>query len=307
MTLALTADSLIERARRDAMLASRGAVYTLGSAYTAGATSLVLNETPSHMGMGSVISIDYELFYVKAVSGGTNTITVIPGYFSTTPANHDVDALVEVDARFPKAALLDYAHHEILSWGRQLWRVEGYDLDVDRATRTYDLSIITDDIYFLLDVRLKPVGTVTDFWNFSWTGDAWPHYDARLLRNMATSEFASGNALQFRISPRSGGTVRVVVAHPFDLTALTGATDLVATVGLKPEWFDILELGIRARALSSTVVGRSDWRTGNMSRSAEEVSVFDVMRATQQATQARDIRLADEATDLRGDWPYRGS
>lgn len=303
--LTTTVGALIERVRRDTLIASRGAVYTLGSAYTAGATSVVLAETPSHIGQGSIVSIDYELFYVQTLNTGTKTLTVIPGYFSSIQSNHSQGAVVEVDPRFPKAALLDYLEHEIRSWGKQLWRVSAEDLDVLRATRTYDLSIFTGEIYGLLDVRLKPVGVLTDYWNWSWTGDGWPHLEARLLREQSAAEFASGTAIQFRLPPTKDGTARVIVAQPFDLSAFVAATDLVATVGLKPAWLDIAEYGCRYRALTTTVVGRTDWRAGNMNRNAEDVSAFDVMRATSQLQNMRDLRLAAEGVQLRGDFPYR--
>lgn len=304
MAFATTVDALVERVRRDALLASRGAVYTLGQPYTAGETTVTLNETPSHIGTGSVIAIDYELFYVLTANPGTKQCSVIPGHFGSTNVNHAVNALVEVDARFPKAAIIDYAEQEIRSWGKALWRVTSEDLEIDRAGRVYDLPI-TGEIYFVLDVRVKPPGgTSTDPWNFSWTGDAWPHAQVRLLRGMSAAEFPSGTAIQFLRPPARDSTARVTVAQPLDLSTFASDTDLVGDVGCKVEWLDIIELGARYRAMSATVVGRADWRTGNQSRNAEEVSTFDVMRATQQAQSLRDVRLAHETTQLRSEWPY---
>lgn len=304
MAFSTTVDALVERVRRDALLASRGAVHTLDSAITANADTLTLAEVPSHIGPGSVLSIDYELFYVKTCSPGTKICTLIPGYYGSTTASHDAGALVEVDARFPKAALMDYAEQEIRSWGTKLWQVTSVDLDVDRMGRTYEL-VTPEEIIYLLDVRVKPTGETSNFWNFSWTGDAWPHADARLLREMSTAEFPSGTAIQFLRPPGRGTTARVAFAQKLDLSAFDATTDLVADVGCKPEWLDIVELGARYRALSSTITGRADWRTGNMARAAEEVSTFDVMRAAQLAQQMRDARFVEEVTNLRAAWPYR--
>jgi hypothetical protein len=304
MAMATTVDALIERCRRDALLASRGAVYTLSQPYTAGGATLTLNETPTHIGTGAIISIDYELFYVLSVQPGSKQCSVIPAYFGSTNANHALNSIVEIDARFPKAALIDYAEQEIRSWGKTLWRVTSQDLTVDRTGRAYDLPI-TGEIYFVLDVRVKPPGgSSSNPYDFSWTGDGWPHAAVRLLRGMSTAEFPSGTAIQFLRSNPRDSTARVTVAQPLDLSAFTSATDLVGDVGCKTEWLDIIELGVRYRAMSSTVVGRADWRTGNMSRNAEEVSTFDVMRATQQAQGLRDLRLAHEANQLRAEWPY---
>jgi hypothetical protein len=122
---------------------------------------------------------------------------------------------------------------------------------------------------------------------------------------MPTADFPSAVALQLKEYPQKATGARVAVAQPFDLDPLTTTTDLVLDVGLKPEWFDILELGCRARILTHSVTGRSDWRTGTMARAAEEVSVFDVMRTVQQAQGMRDVRLAQEGVELRAEWPYR--
>lgn len=306
MTLGTTVDALVERVRRDSLIASRGPMYTVGSGgYTAGAVTITLAETFTHIGQGSVLTVDYEAFYVKEATAATKTVSVIPGYFGTTQANHAAGAVVEVDARFPRPALLDHAHQEILSWGNELWRVSAVNLTLNTNEHTYDLAGITGDIYFLLDVRQKPLGDTSQFWNFSWTGDAWPHLDGRLLRRMDTAEFASGTALQLRNKPRHAGVARVAVAQPFDLSAFISSTDLISAVGLNQGMLQVIEFGTKARALGANVIGRADWRTGSMARAAEEVSALDTVRAVQVFSQMRDLELARAANNLRSDFPYR--
>lgn len=305
MTLATSVDALLERVRRDSSMASRGPVNTLSAAYTAGGTVLDLNETPSHIGVGEYIAIDYELFYVQEVASVTKQITVIPGYFGSTQANHADDAILEVAPRFPKAALLDHLENEIRSWGNELWRVEPITLTSATTERTYDLTGVTGDVYFLLEVRQKPTGTSTNFWNFSWTQDAWPHLDARLIRQMEVGEFASTYALQFQRIPTHLSELRVVLARPFNLTSLVGATDLVAATGLRVEWLEILEYGVKMRALETAAIGRSDWRTSNMAREAEEVSALDTVRAVSHFRDMRRLRFTKAGVDLRAEFPYR--
>jgi hypothetical protein len=307
VTLATTANTLIERVRRDSLLASRGPVQTLGAAYTAGGTTIDLNETPTHIGVGEIISVDYELFYIQAVDTSTKRLTVIPGYFGTTQANHAEDAILEVAPRFPKAALLDHLEQEIYSWGKELWRAESVDLTVDITHRTYDLAGISGDVYFLLDVRQEPTGISGNFWHFSWTGDAWPHLDARLLRRMSVAEFPSGYALQLKLMPTHASALRVLIAQPFVLSTLTGSTDLVNTVGLRTEWLDIVEYGVKMRALETSIIGRSDWRTGSMIREADEVSALDTVRAASHFRDMRQLRFTKAGVDLRAEFPYRAA
>jgi hypothetical protein len=285
-------------------MASRGPVNTLGAAYTAGGTVLDLNETPTHIGVGEIVSIDYELFYVQEVATATKQVTVIPGYFGSTQANHADNAIMEIAPRFPKAALLDHLEQEIRSWGNELWRVDPITLTPVTTERTYDLTGVTGDVYFLLEVRQKPTGT-TSFWNFSWTQDAWPHLPARLLRQMEAGEFASTYALQLHRIPLASTEIRVVLARPFVLTTLVGSTDLVSTVGLRADWLEILEYGVKMRALETSAIGRSDWRTSNMVREAEEVSALDTIRAVSHFRDMRQLRFTKAGVDLRAEFPYR--
>jgi hypothetical protein len=304
MALGTTVDDLCERVRRDALLSLFGPVYTLDGAVSASATSLILTESPEHMTTGSIVAVDGELFLVRSIDEPSRTLTVVPGHFGSTTAAHADGSLVEVDPRVPKAALIDWAEQEIRTWKRQLFRVETLALPVTRAERTYDLTGVTDDIMFLLEVRQQPQSATGDDFSATWTGDAWPRVEARLLRDMPAAEFTSGYALQLTHFPRYGLDLRVAYASDFDLSTFDLTTDLVTDVGLEAGFLLVLEQGVRWRALSAGLVSRSDWRATGMARDAEEVSLLDVVRATDMARSLRDRALADEAVALRGRYPY---
>jgi hypothetical protein len=295
-----TLDATIERVRRDALLGLTGPVYTLRTAYTAGADTLEVEQSPSHMSMGSIVSVDAELFHVIEVDTGSKILNVSPGFYGTTETNHALGAVVEVDPRVPKASLMDWAEHEIESWKGKLFRVVEASIDTDVSSRVFNLPNATA-VDFILDVRAAPLGEPVEW---SWTGDSWPRHRARLLRNMPTADFASGFAVQLQRPTRTSTTLRVAYASPFDLDPFDLNTDLVATCGLRRGHLGVLEEGIRWRALSSGIVPRTDWRATGMSRDAEQVSLLDVVRATDMARQLRDQRLADEALDLRKQFPY---
>jgi len=304
MALGTTVDNLLNRVRRDAVLGLHGPNYTLASNYTAGATSIVLGEDPMHMGPGSIVGLDAELFYVTAIDSASKTLTVIPGYLGSTQANHNTPNVVEVDPRFPKASLIDYAAQEIHSWSGRLWRTTALDVDATVSETTYDLGA-TGEVYFLLDVRAEPTRSSVDPIVFSWTDDRWPHVDARIVREHDSADFASGMSLQLTGLPRRNGRLRVALAQPFDLSTFDLSTDLVTAVGLEASWLDLLEFGVRWRALASLSVGRADWRTAGMARESEEVTPLDMIRVSGQARDMRMARLADEGLTLRARWPYR--
>lgn len=299
-----TLDALIERTRRDALLASRGPYFTLASGVGTNATLLTLNESFTQIGIGEMLSIDYELFYVQGTNAAAKTVTVIPHWLGSSTATHSTNALVEIAPRFPKAALADWAKAEIQGWGKRLWRTTARDIGVTMNVNTYDLGT-TGDVDFLLDVRMKPVGTDLTWWNWSWVNTRWAHAECRLLRQMNTTEFASGFGLQFMRPLMKSTTARVAVAQPFNFASFDGTTDLVATTGLRAEWEQIVEAGIKWRALTSTAIGRSDWRSANVARTAEEVTPTDTLNMASSLRTQRQLWLTDAMTDLRSEFPFR--
>jgi hypothetical protein len=299
-----TVDSLVERARRDTLLASRGPLHTLNGAHTSTTTTLLLNETPTHIGVGEMIAADYELMYVQQVQSTANSVTVIRGYFGSTAATHAANTITEVAPRIPRNALLDYAYHEIASWERKLWRTTTVDLAVTAGQTHYPLDTITGRVFHLLDVRMDPVETNSTWWNWSWVGDRHARAGARLIRHLDAAN-PDEVALQFTRRPLSTTNVRVTVAQPLNLAAFTGATDLITDVGLRIDWLDLLETGMKWRALTGSVLGRTDWRTMNVARTAEEVTPLDVVRAAGHLRDLRTAKLSDAAVALIGEWPWR--
>jgi hypothetical protein len=295
-----TVDAVIERVRRDAGLGLTGPTYTLRTAYTAGDPTIEVNETPDHMSQGSIVSIDTEMFYVTSVSAGSSLLNVIGGYYGTTAANHLDGSVIEVDSRLPKPALVDWAQHEIMSWRGQLFRVAEETVDTNVSERTYELDVDVEPD-FLLDVRARPLGEPVEW---SWNADAWPRVKARLLRRMPGADFTSTFAVQLRRPTRTMTSLRIVYASFFDLDPFELSTDLIADCGLTLGQLGVLEEGLRARALSAGLVARTDYRATGMSRDGEETTLIDIVRAVDMARSLRDRRFAEEALDLRKQFPY---
>lgn len=298
-----TVDSAVERCRRDALLASRGPVYTVNGVHNTTTTTIVTNETFSHVGPGEVLAWDYELVYVKSATAATQTVDVIRGYFGSTPVQHSDLSIIEVAPRFPKAELLDALVHEISSWHRKLFRVTTIDLDVTAGKTHYSLSGLVGPVDGLLGVRLAPVEQSSDWWTWSWVGDRHARAQARLHRGETSS--VDEVTLEFVRRPPSTTTARVTVAQPFDVEFVQGSNDLIDDIGLKLDWLDLLEVGMKWRCLTTTVIGRSDWRTSNVARAAEEVTPLDVVRTAGHLRDLRDQKLSDAMIALRGDWGWR--
>ncbi len=297
MTLGTTVGDLVQRVRRDNLLGVSGPTYSLAANYTAGGTTMTLAQPPGAISTFSTVTIDESMYLVTAVDDVGSIITVIPDYAGTVSVNHSAGDLVEVDARFPTASLLHWAQLEIMSWGSKIWRVRSQDLAVTARGVLYDFPLTdpADEVLFLLDLRKEPVGTT------SVNSDREAHVPARVLRGR------SPLGLQLTDRPGFDTTLRVVYATKFDLDPFTSATDLVDDVGLLAQHLDLLEWGVRWRALVSPVASRTDWRSAGVSRDGQEVTALDVIRAADHARSNRDRRLMDEANELRRDFPYRDS
>ena len=298
-----TVDSAVERCRRDSLLASRGPTFVLDTTIDNDDTTLIITETFSHIGKGEMIGIDYELLYVTDTNTAARTITVLRGYLGTTAASHTAGTLLEVAPRFPKSAFIDWAAHEILSWGRKLFRVTSIDIPITAGVTHYSLPGVTGKVNSILGLHMDPVETTSNWWTWSWAGDHWLSASARLQRGLQST--ADTVELQLRNRPNVTTNSRLSIAQPLNMTTFTDATDLVADVGMKAEWMDLLECGVKWRALSSTVIGRTDWRTSNVARAAEEVTPLDAVRAASHLRDLRNLKLSDAMVDLRGDWPWR--
>lgn len=308
MTLSTTVDGLLERVRRDRMLGIYGPFYSLAAGIDADDAELSTNENVEHMTEGSLIAVDYEIMRVTTVHHGVNMLSLSRGAFGTTAAAHSAGALIEQDAITPKASMLDWAELEIRSWSKKLFRVKTLSLAVTQNERTYDLAgVDAQGIDFLLDVRAAPQGTTVQTFpeRFTWSGDTWPIVDAKLVRDLPTSEIPSGVGLQLLNYPNHAGNLRVAYASPFDLSPFAGTTDLLADVGLAANHLDVLEAGLRQRALTASLHARTDWRAAGINRDTQAVTVLDVMRAADQARATRDRRLAEEVVNIRASYPYK--
>lgn len=310
MPVSTTIGGLLDRVKRDASLGVYGPIYTLKTSIVAGDSTLEVNEATEHITVGSTLSINLELIRVTAVSPGTSVLTIARGVGGSTAASHTAGDLIEVDPRLPLVALHEWAEHELLSWRKQLFRVDAVDVPATRLERTYPLTPNDSaEVDFLLDVRQQPNGSGAAFddYNRTWTGDSWPRVEARLLREMPLGDFASGYAIQLTHYPRFSTNLRVIYATAFDLSAFALTDNLITDVGLEPSHLDVLEQGLRWRALQAGIIPRTDWQATGVLRDSEQVSLLDVVRAVDMARSLRDRRFNDEAMILRSRFPYRSS
>lgn len=237
---------------------------------------------------GSVISIDTEDILVLAVNDSSKTITkCVRGFRGSEETIHAANAVVHVNPRFTRYRVLRALRDEIYSWSPKLYRVSAVDISLTATTHAFDLAGLPIDYLHVIQTWIEPSNSY----------EQWKKISHRVGTNMATSDFASTNAIFFP-AIYSGRTVRVQYAHRFDLTNFTGANDAVAGIGLASSMVDIPPLGAAFRLLAPREAQRSDFQAQGQSRRAEEVPPGSTFQAAAGLKQMRDMRINEEALSL---------
>lgn len=261
-------------------------------------TTLTVTDDVTGMVSGSKIAIDTEILLVRgAPDPTTKLVTVVRGFLGSTAAAHADQAMIEVSPRFPLADIIDTMREEVRSWTPTLFSIAQANIATVSDLRDYDLTGSLTPL-FLLKVT-KAITQVTS------TENAHGNVPAVLLRNLATSDFASGNALQLERRPQSAETMRVVWAEDFVTSAWATTTDLIATVGISVSMLDVLTYGTMWRLMSTKEVARTDLHASGESRKATENPPGYTSQTAASLQRLRQSRMADEANTLRSMYPYR--
>lgn len=259
------------------------------------ATTLTTTDAVDGIQQGAEIEIDLERMYVRSVSG--TTVTVRRGYRGSTAATHTSGVDIIVKPKVARAAVVRELNNELASLSSPangLFKVASVDLTWSGSTVGYDLTSVAD-IEDVLEVRWQEYGS----WN-DWP--VVPPAEWELARNMATSEFASGNALLFRSGIAPGRSVRVRYKAPF--TPVAALTDNVETVsGLPATAVDIPVLGAAAALKGWGESRRTLMAAQSDPRSDEDLPAGAQVRSGAWFLQRRQTRIAEEAARLSRDFP----
>ena len=148
----------------------------------------------------TVFQVGTELVYVGEVNSSAKTATVERGHGGTTASSHDVGDIVTHNPRFPRHTVLNQLNAELADLSSPmngLFQIKTLDVSYNGSDRMVNLTGVTDMID-LYDVRYR------------YLNDDYPIVrNVRLLRDMPTTDFASGFALAFDTPVRSG-LVRVL-------------------------------------------------------------------------------------------------
>jgi hypothetical protein len=241
----------------------------------------------------TVFEIESELFYVWDANQTSKTLTVERGYGGTTAASHASGAVLTASPKFPRKQVLDALNSELADLSSPmngLFQMKTVDLSYNGSDRMVNLTGVTDIIDFY-EARLR------------YLSDDYPIIkNVRFLRNMPTTDFASGLVLAFDDDVRSG-TVRVLYKAPY--TAFASEASTVASTGAATELEDLLVLGAQIRVLAGREVKRNFIESQGDTRRADEVQAGAMGNSMSGLMRLRRDRIQAEAARLARQYPLR--
>lgn len=288
-----TIADISNRVQRELLLHTARPVFDTSSGFTTAATSVVL-ATVDQVSPGSLLDCEFELMYVKAWEADTRTATVIRGFQGSTARQGASTDVIAINPDVPTVAIYDGVLAELRSWDERLFKVELETLSFGASDTTIECTPSADP-YRVLYSRADPISTYSQ--------RKW--LNAELRRSEPATEFASGYSISLPAALGTATSVFVAYALPFDLSALTTTTDLVATTGLTEGMCEILVWGALFRIVAGKQIGRLDPWTASRLGGEQSIPAMAPLQASAEFRRQRDLVYSREATKLLAQWPYR--
>lgn len=290
------ASDLIAETKRHLFSGQNEELNRLDGAITANASSILFKYDVSGIQRGATIAIGLEEIQVWESSGKTASV-VQRGVNGTIGAIHaDLD-VVSVKPKFSDFRILTAINHDLRdlsSPDNGLYQLKTVELTYNPTIQGYDMTSVASDLIGIAEIRYKNTGPEKTF----------PRIDKyALLRNMNTSDFASGTALVLY----QGGfpSLPIRVRYKATFTPLTAVTDnVVTTGGLTDTMVDLPPLGAAVRLVSPRDIKRAFSEHQGEPRRADEVRVGDGSQSMRGMMMLRAARIMSERARLDAQYPY---
>lgn len=289
-----TAGTLIDRSVNELLAGTIEERNKIAAAITDTTSSTVtLTYSVASVRDNTVIQVGDELMYVWQVNPSAKQLTVERGYGGSTATTHTNGTVTVTNPRFPRHRVLTHLNSELADLSSPvngLFQMKTVDIAYNGSDRMVNLTNVTD-IIDLYDVRYR------------YLNDDYPIVrNVRLLRDMPTSDFASGYALALDTFVRAG-TLRVLYKAPYGSFTSSGST--VADVGGSDTLDDVLVYGAQIRLMAGREVKRNFTESQGDTRRAEEVPAGAVANSMLQLQRMRRDRVTAEAARLNRQYPVR--
>lgn len=266
---------------------------SLQNSYSASDVELTMTYDLNGIGVGSFLEIGTELLYVTGTNDSSKQATVLRGQRGTTAASYSAGEVVGVNPRFPRFVVKDVMKEEILSWPQDIYRQSVHTAatvtqtlqEIDCAT-SLTPPVGASDIYDVLRVWRRDVTTGREVRVYGYRSE--PDIDGPGTCRVYLNKIYSAPT-EFILQ----------LARGFDVSTFAYSTDLVATVGLKTSFEEILKWGTAWRLVGGREVRRLFTESEGEGRKAEEVAVQANIAAARIFKQWRDMSLSNEVMKLR--------
>jgi hypothetical protein len=288
-----TAGTILDRANQLLLAGVVEERNKLAVSCDASTTSITVSYTLGSLRENTIFEIGSEMMFVWEANTTSKTLTVERGYGGTTPAAHTAGDIVTINPRFPRSQMLTALNAEATDLSSPLnglYQMKTVDLSYNGSDRMIDLTGVTSmlDLY---DVRYR------------YRGSDYPIVrNIRLLRDMPTTDFASGIVLAFDTYVRSGA-IRVIYKAPYG--TLATETSVLSTAGIGTEIEDLLVLGVQIRMVAGREVKRNFTESQGDTRRSDEVPAGSVNNSINNLLRLRRDRIIAEAARLARQYPLR--
>lgn len=267
----------------------------LSAGYTAGSDTLQLQYPTGGIQSGARVSIGTNTFYVWSVNG--QIATVSGGEEGTTDANASTGDVVRVRPRWTDNEILtalNFDLNDLSSPQHGLFRSQSKTFTYDSTLDGYNMSSVAGDVMSIIEVRYQ---TTDD-------SKMWPRIPTtmfRLVRDMPTTDFASGLALLLYEPANSGYSVYVTFRRPF--SQLTNLTTAKTDTGLLTTAYDLPPLGAAISLMAGREIKRALTETQGDTRRAQEVSSGAANASLNGLRVQRQNRIVAERARLDAQYP----
>jgi hypothetical protein len=310
-----TLNDLVVKTYRELLSSLREETDQLGASVGANATLLTLatGEQLGSITSGTILQVDWELFYVESAIS-PSSINVIPGYYDSTSTTHAANALITVNPRFPAVALIKAINDELdelSAPGNGLFQPLEFTIFCNPVLTGYDctdqntsISVAPGNLIDVLQIETHEFGPE----------QRWPRVPQsgyRLSRNVDTGFFPSGMSIKIlnQANYFPGQPIRITYKAPFNISAsqvytpLANPTDdVIAVAGLHQQAHDILPLGAAIKLMAFREVKRSFTEEQPAPRMATEVPVGSSEEAIKELKLQRQARIDQERARLENQW-----
>lgn len=288
-----TAGTILDRANQLLLAGVVEERNKLAASCNSSDTTLTMSYALGSLRENTVFEIGSEMMFVWEANSTSKTVTVERGYGGSTAAAHTAGDIATVNPRFPRGQMLTALNAELNDLSSPLnglFQIKTVDISYNGSDRMVNLTGVTNMID-LYDVRYR------------YLNDDYPVVrNVRLLRDMPTTDFASGFVLAFDSYVRSG-TVRVIYKAPYGTLATEAS--VLDNAGVGTELEDLLVLGVQIRMVAGREVKRNFTESQGDTRRADEVPAGSITNSINNLLRLRRDRIIAEASRLTRQYPLR--